>query len=138
MVQDGHIFIARRGPHAALARLWEFPGGKMEPGETPQGCLAREMREEFGIGVRIGDQYGVSRYPPHEAEIELIAYWTYWITGRIEAHEHDMVRWVTFGGLSQFEFAPADQPFVSGLVHQRCEAYSHRGEHPEAEGLGAG
>src|SRR3989442_151650 len=53
--RDGRLLIARRPEGTHLAGLWEFPGGKTEPGETPAECIAREMREEMGIEVEVGD-----------------------------------------------------------------------------------
>lgn len=53
--KDGRVLIAQRKTGDALAGKWEFPGGKLEPGETPEACLRRELREEFGVETEIGD-----------------------------------------------------------------------------------
>lgn len=115
MMKDNKIFIAKRKPVAKLADLWEFPGGKMEAGETPEECLRREMKEEFDIDVTVGDYFGSSIYHYEHGSIELLAYWTYWKGGTITPIDHAEVKWVSIEELDNYNFAPADIPFVKKL-----------------------
>ena len=115
LAKDGKILIARRPASSRLARLWEFPGGKVEDGETPEACLARELREELNIEVSIGAFLGESIYHYEHGSIRLLAYETFWKSGIIEPKEHDEIRWVSLGELDCYEFAPADIPFVRRL-----------------------
>jgi 8-oxo-dGTP diphosphatase len=115
METDGRIIIAQRKSTDHLAGKWELPGGKVEPGETPEQCLQRELKEEFDIDVRVDDYLGASIYHYEHLSIELMAYRTYWSGGRIRAKDHADYRWVTPAELGQYDFAPADRPFVQRI-----------------------
>ena len=69
--KDGKILIARRKTGDNLAGKWEFPGGKLEPGETPEACLKRELKEEFGVETRIGEFICASKFEYKHLPIEL-------------------------------------------------------------------
>lgn len=115
LVHDGKILIAQRKLTDRLALKWEFPGGKIEENEMPEDCLKREMMEEFGIEVAIGDYIGSSLYHYDHISIELMAFRTYWISGEIELRDHEAFEWVAVDELHQYDFAPADLPFVEKL-----------------------
>ena len=78
IVKDGKVLIAKRKPTDKLPDKWEFPGGKIEPDETPRDCLAREMKEEFGITVSVGEFLGESVYHYEHGAIRLLAYRACW------------------------------------------------------------
>ena len=111
----GRILIAKRKETDKLAGKWEFPGGKVKAGETPQECLAREMEEEFGIEVNVGAFFGETTHRYASGPIKLIAYHTTWIGGSFSLNAHADVRWVTPEQFHDFDFAPADMPFVKKL-----------------------
>ena len=113
--KDGHIIIAQRKSSDHLSGKWEFPGGKIEPGETPEKCLARELKEEFDIEVAIGEFLGTNIHHYDHISIELMAYRASWIAGAISMNDHKAYNWVTIDQLSDYEFAPADIPFVEML-----------------------
>jgi 8-oxo-dGTP diphosphatase len=115
LAKNGRILIARRPASSRLANKWEFPGGKIEAGETPEACLARELKEELDIEVSIGAFLGESVYHYRHGSIRLLAYQTYWDTGEIDPKDHDEIRWVAVAELDCYEFAPADVPFVQRL-----------------------
>jgi 8-oxo-dGTP diphosphatase len=119
--KDGRILIAQRKSKGHLAGKWEFPGGKIEAGETPEECLAREINEEFGIEVSVGDFFGSNIHHYAHISIELIAFRPFWICGGIHSTDHKDYQWVTIDELGQFDFAPADRPFVEQLRRGEIE-----------------
>ncbi len=115
---EGKVLIARRRSGGMQAGKWEFPGGKLEPGETPEECLARELLEEFGIEAEIGEFVGSSVYRYDHGAIELLAYRVARVSGEFTLHDHDEIRWVRPAQLNAFDFAPADWPIVRRLMEQ--------------------
>ncbi len=116
IVKDGKVLIAKRKPTDKLPDKWEFPGGKIEPDETPRDCLAREMKEEFGITVSVGEFLGESVYHYDHGPIRLLAYRTCWREGNFCLKDHADYAWVTVNQFCEFDFAPADIPFVDRIV----------------------
>jgi 8-oxo-dGTP diphosphatase len=119
--KDGRIIIAQRKSTDHLAGKWEFPGGKIETGESPEACLARELNEEFHIDVSIGEYLGSILHHYDHISIELMAYRTFWDGGKINSTDHKDYKWVTIDELEQYDFAPADQPFVEKLRRGEIE-----------------
>lgn len=115
LMKDSKVLIAQRPSSDPLAHKWEFPGGKVEAGETDEECLAREMSEEFGVQVAVHTFWAKSIYDYAEGSIELLAYFVEHISGRFELRVHDAIQWVTLAELNTFDFAPADQPIVDKL-----------------------
>lgn len=115
LIRENKVFIGQRKPGKHMAHLWEFPGGKLEGGETTQECLAREMREEFGVQVEIREYFGESVYHYERGTIRLVAYLVDWTAGEMTPADHQDCRWVTFDDLENYEFVPADVPFVQKL-----------------------
>jgi 8-oxo-dGTP diphosphatase len=115
MIESGKVFIAQRTADDRLAHRWEFPGGKLELGETPQQSLRREMNEEFGIEVAVGDFFGESTYAYEHVRVRLLAYLVDWTDGELKPVDHQDCRWVTPNELAEYDFAPADIPFVEKL-----------------------
>lgn len=118
LIKEDKVLIARRKAGDRLAGKWEFPGGKIMNGETPEDCLKREMAEEFGIEVSVGEFIGESTYPYAHGCIRLLAYRTDWTGGDLRPHVHAEYRWVRFDQLNRFDFSAADIPFVEKLVRQ--------------------
>ena len=112
IVQSGKVFIAKRKPPGKMPGMWEFPGGKIEHGETPEQCLGRELYEEFAIEVRVGEHIATSLYPYDFYTVELMAFRTSIISGEIRLNDHSDMAWAGVADLGKFKFAPADIPFV--------------------------
>jgi 8-oxo-dGTP diphosphatase len=108
IVRGGRVLIARRGPGEKLAGMWEFPGGKVEPGETLENCLTRELREELGLIVSVGKVLAESIYHYEYGSIRLVAMLTTVRSGTMTLSVHDRVEWVYPRALSNFSLAPAD------------------------------
>jgi 8-oxo-dGTP diphosphatase len=116
--KDGKILIARRKRGASQAGKWEFPGGKLETGETPEACLRRELREELGIETEVGAFLCSRRFEYRHMAVELLFYRTSYISGEIALHEHDRVEWVPPDMLTEFDFLEADKPVLLRLKEE--------------------
>jgi len=115
IVREGHYLIARRKAGTHLGGLWEFPGGKCEPGESLEDCLHRELLEELGIAVTSPVRFRVIRHEYPEKTVELHFFRCTVSRGEASALDCEEVRWVTPGELSDYEFPPADRPLIEAL-----------------------
>jgi|TARA_B110000967_G_C18811963_1_gene524102 8-oxo-dGTP diphosphatase len=113
MAKTNQVFAARRNPDTHMAGFWEFPGGKIEVGETPEVCLARELLEEFGIVTQVGAFLGDSTYDYGTKTVQLLAYEVTHLSGDFELRAHDELRWLALDELDQVKWAPADIPLVA-------------------------
>jgi 8-oxo-dGTP diphosphatase len=111
----GKLLIARRPAGDMLAGRWEFPGGKVEVGETPEECLCREIKEELNMEITIVQYFSDNIYNFPTKTIHLNAYLCTWISGEIELRSHDAIKWVATASLKDYDFAPADLSFVHKL-----------------------
>ena len=112
------ILLARRREGAHLAGFWEFPGGKIEDSESPEECLARELREEFHLEATVGRFVASSRYSYPDREIELVAYEVQLAPGPIVLNDHDEIQWVPVAELLRYNLAPADVPIAEAIAHK--------------------
>lgn len=106
------VLIAQRMPGKHEELLWEFPGGKLEPGEAPEACLEREIAEELAVRIRVGEPVGAVTHDDGARRIHLTCYWAELVSGEPRAVECHAVRWVRPEALDGFDFAPADVPLV--------------------------
>ena len=112
----GHLLAAQRAAPARYAGLWEFPGGKVEVGETPAEALVRECREELGIEIEVGPLVG-------QADIDigvLQIYRASIVSGQPLASEHQELRWLAADELDDVPWIAADRPLVRRLHDQRA------------------
>ena len=117
--KDGHVLIAKRRQGSRFAGKWEFPGGKLEKGETPEQCLKRELREELDIIADIGDLFCSSDYTyTPEFTIRLLAYRTTVISGFFNLNDHEEIRWVKPAELTDYDFPEADRLIVERLIKE--------------------
>lgn len=113
---DDKIFATKRGPNMSLAGLWEFPGGKIEAGETPQEALAREIQEELGCTITVHDFVTTT---DHEYDFGIVSLSTYrcaLVSGTPTLTEHSDSVWISSELLGDLEWAPADIPAVEILA----------------------
>lgn len=118
VARGGRLLVAQRPPGDARAGRWEFPGGKLEAGETAAACLVRELREELGIEVHEPAFLMRVTHDYPELRVHLHAYRCRWRAGEPEAREHARVRWVTLDELGALEWADADRPIVARLLRR--------------------
>lgn len=115
MDDEGRLFAARRGPGMRQAGLWELPGGKIEPGESPEHALAREIQEELGACVAVHERLADSRHAYPDLVVHLIAYRCTLRDGVLVPTEHDAVRWLGLDQLRSLDWAPADVPLLDAV-----------------------
>ena len=113
IVRDGRVLAARRTFPAEAAGRWEFPGGKVEPGETPEDALVREVAEELGCTIAVtgwlpGEVAIGERYVLTVATAALVA-------GEPHPHEHDEVRWLAAEEVGDVDWLEPDRPFLAHL-----------------------
>lgn len=111
----GRVLVAQRPMHKHLARKWEFPGGKIEPGEAPVAALARELREELGIEIEILRALPEFTHDYGRTTIAMLPFVCRLAPGSAapHAHEHIALRWVAPAELTNVDLAPADWPVVA-------------------------
>lgn len=115
ILKDRKVLIAQRAPGENLEGKWEFPGGKIEPGETAEECLIREIREEFDVDVDVLGFFGESIYDYPNGTIKLLAYTCRWLSGVFTLKVHSLIEWVDPEELDNFDIAPADIPLAERL-----------------------
>ena len=120
--RDGRILIARRRREELLGGKWEFPGGKLESGETMEQCLKRELREELGIETEVGEFLCSSRFVYRHMAVELLVYRASYVSGEIVLLKHDRVEWVLPEALKEYDFSEADRPVVRRLTEDFASA----------------
>jgi 8-oxo-dGTP diphosphatase len=115
LFEHDRLLICQRPSTDHLAELWELPGGKVERGETHEGCLARELREELGIETIIGPHVATSEYVYDRGAIQLVAYQVLHYSNKIVAQFHSATRFVARDEIDEFVFAPADVPLIATI-----------------------
>jgi tRNA-Thr(GGU) m(6)t(6)A37 methyltransferase TsaA len=113
--RDGRILLTRRRPEQPMGGLWEFPGGKLEPGELPEEGLAREIREELGVGCRVGGIHDVVAFRYPEFDLLMLVYDCV-LEGTPQAVDVAELAWVVPAELPGYDVLPADRPLVEKLA----------------------
>jgi 8-oxo-dGTP diphosphatase len=114
--RNGKILITRRLDHAHLGGLWEFPGGKVEPGESLEEALLREIREELGMEIVVGPEIFTIEHDYPTKSVRLHFFDCGVIQGEPQALDVSDLRWVTPLQLADFEFPPADAELIRKLI----------------------
>ncbi|WP_113904279.1 MULTISPECIES: (deoxy)nucleoside triphosphate pyrophosphohydrolase [Brevibacterium] len=128
--RDGQILACRRRPDKAEGGKWEFPGGKIELGETPESALRRELAEELGLGrVSVGNLLTREVSKSHGRTIDLACYWVETSESPTVSSDHDKLRWCSIDELSALDWAAADLPTVSALQDAQTISAPNRREH---------
>ena len=106
------FMICQRPAHKARALLWEFVGGKVEPGETPPEALIRECREELAITVSVGDIFMEVTHEYPDITVALTLYHATIAAGIPKKLEHNDIRWITPDQIPNYDFCPADEEIL--------------------------
>jgi 8-oxo-dGTP diphosphatase len=114
--KDGRYLITQRPPTASLPLLWEFPGGRVEEGETDEAALARELEEEMGISVRVGERVIHVEHSYASYDIDFCVHRCEIRAGAIQHTRVHAHRWVRPEELDQYEFPAADEKTVAKLL----------------------
>ena len=115
---DNRVLIAQRPSHKSLPGLWEFPGGKVETGETPERCLLRELEEELGVTTWESCLAPLS-FASHSYDdfhLLMLLYVCRKWEGQPSAREHQALKWVRPNRLREYPMPPADAPLIPALI----------------------
>jgi 8-oxo-dGTP diphosphatase len=121
IVRDGKLLITQRGPvqnQPELALKWEFPGGKVEPGEAPVAALVRELHEELGVTVEVGRIWDVLFHPYPAFDLVMLVYACTIVDGEPRTVEVHDLAWVPQDELGRWDILPADRPLVDRYLRE--------------------
>jgi 8-oxo-dGTP diphosphatase len=117
IIRDGCVLACRRNPDRSAGGLWEFPGGKVEPGESAEDALAREIREELGVDIEIGELIHRATTPTNSARVDLSSYAARLLDAvPTSSADHDSLRWMHPDELRELTWAEPDLPVVALLA----------------------
>ena len=114
IVKDGLIFATKRG-YGEFEGGWEFPGGKVEPGETPEQAIVREIREELATEIAVDSYFDTVEYDYETFHLSMDCYVCHVVSGKLELLEHEAAKWLGKGELNSVGWLPADVALVSEL-----------------------
>ncbi len=122
MDEAGRILLAQRPEGKDMAGLWEFPGGKLEPGETPEACLVRELREELGIEVAPAALEAIQfvSWDYGRFHLVMLLFGAREWRGALRGMEAQQLRWVASAELTDYPMPPADEPLLPALCAWVC------------------
>ena len=113
--RGGKVLIARRKKSDRFEGRWEFPGGKIEAGESPEECLRRELREEMGVEVETEEFLCSVSFETSGLSIELMAFRASLLAGEVRCHDHDEIRWIEPEHLGDFDLAEPDRRVAAAV-----------------------
>lgn len=109
IIMDGqHVLVTQRSEQMPHSLKWEFPGGKLKSGETPERCIVREIREELGIEISVRELLPSVKHSYAKEIIKLIPFVCRWMEGEIQLAEHGAYKWVHLSELEQIDWLEAD------------------------------
>lgn len=115
IVQDGLILCAQRGPEGSLPGLWEFPGGKIEAGESKEDALQREIREELHCTIEVGEEIVTTDHEYEGGSVTLTTFYCRLLDGTPQLTEHSALTWLPADQLDTLEWSPADIPAIARI-----------------------
>ena len=118
VIRDGDRIYATQRGYGEYKDGWEFPGGKIEPGETPEEALVREIREELAVTIEVGEKISTIEYDYPKFHLSMDCFWCRIVDGEIRLQEHEAARWLTQEDLAAVDWLPADRRLIAEM---RCE-----------------
>jgi mutator protein MutT len=112
---QGQILIDRRLPDGLLGGFWEFPGGKIEPGETVEQCIQREIKEELGIEISVNEHLITVNHDYSNFRVTLTVHSCYYLEGKPQTLECAEIKWVTLDEIDQYSFPQANSIIINYL-----------------------
>ena len=119
IITRGDLILATQRGYGEYEGWWEFPGGKIEPGETPQAALRREIREELAADIAVGDLLTTVEYEYPKFHLEMDCFWAEVESGELTLLEHEAARWLPADDLMQVNWLPADVLVVEAIERDR-------------------
>ena len=113
--KENKIFCTQRG-YGEFKGGWEVPGGKIEAGETPQAALVREIKEELGADIIVGDLIETVEYDYPSFHLSMDCFWCELISEEIELKEHEDAKWINKDELKTVDWLPADEELIGNIV----------------------
>ena len=120
ITRQGKVLVAQRSERMLLPLKWEFPGGKIEAGESPEAALVREIREELALDIQVGSRLGGGTALSGGRRVHLVVYGARSVQGQIALVEHAAISWALPEELHAFDWAEADIPIVKGVRDWLC------------------
>lgn len=117
--QDDKILICQRAKDDDAALLWEFPGGKLEEGESLEECILREIKEELALDIAVIGIFAESDYHYGGREVHFTFYEAEILSGTISCNVHETIDWVSAKALRDYDFLPADLPIIELLLKEK-------------------
>ncbi|MCD8197426.1 MAG: (deoxy)nucleoside triphosphate pyrophosphohydrolase [Lachnospiraceae bacterium] len=119
---ENKIFATQRG-YGEFKDGWEFPGGKVEPGETPEEALVREIKEELDTDIAVGERIARIEYDYPAFHLSMDCFWAEVLSGDLVLREHEAARWLTKEELYSVDWLPADLELIGKILHTKglCE-----------------
>ena len=114
IIHENKIFATQRG-YGEFKDGWEFPGGKIEPGETPQEALVREIKEELDIEIEVKDFLETVEYDYPDFHLSMDCFFCSIRSGELVLKEHEAAKWLTVETLDSVDWLPADQGLIEGI-----------------------
>ena len=115
---DKNFLIGRRGKDEKSAGMWEFPGGKLEQGESPKECIKRELKEELNIDAEIGELFFSYTYNYTHVSYELFFFKVNSFFGEPVKSVHDKLKWEKLKNFYKYDFLPGDGPLIDKLISE--------------------
>ncbi|GAA4897082.1 (deoxy)nucleoside triphosphate pyrophosphohydrolase [Ferrimonas pelagia] len=123
LCDQGRILLARRHPNASQGGYWEFPGGKIDPGESPQQALEREIAEELSVSIQVRHYLASSLHHYGDKQVNLHGYLCHWQPQPIQlTGSHDQYQWLRPEQIDRTTLAPADLPLLDALLQKHRNA----------------
>ena len=116
IVENGLVLLGQRPEHTRLGGYWEFPGGKLETGESVYACIEREVQEELGVVARAGALVCESIYAYPFGTVRLLCVQTFLLQKQLMCNVHARLEWVALEALNTYNLAPADIPVIPHLL----------------------
>ena len=115
LIREGDKILAAQRGYGEYKDFWEFPGGKIEPGETPEAALKREIKEELATEIEINEYVGTVDYDYPDFHITLLLYLCTMVSGNLELLEHESAKWLLASELDSVSWLPADLEIIPKL-----------------------